>query len=191
VGRAVSRGVTRPDFDAWQHRLATGQETFDRSLVNNASNGGASQSLRLTYFTAHKTQTITQVRVLTGGTPAAATPTLVRFGIYSVAANGDIALIASTANDTTLLASGGTAYTKALQASVGLVAGTRYAFGILVVTGAATPTFPCWTTGLAGTELDRTPRIASVVAAQADLPASVVNASLAASTLVIYSVMLP
>jgi hypothetical protein len=178
-----------PYYDA--NALTTGQETYSRLLVNNASNGPTSQSLRLTYFTARKTETATQVRVVTGGTAAAATPTLVRFGIYSVAVNGDVALIASTANDTTLLAAAATAYTKALQASVPLAAGTRYAFAILVVSAAAKPTLPCLVTGLAGTESALSPRLAASVAGQADLPASVVNASLAASTLAIYSVVLP
>jgi hypothetical protein len=186
TGASLNRNVS-----ASQHALTTGQETFDRTLVNNVAGSGATQSLRLTYFTARKTETITQVRVITGTTAAAATPTLVRFGIYSVAANGDIALIASTPNDTTLLAAVTTAYTKALSVSVGLVAGTRYAFGILVVSAVAMPSYPCLFTNLLNTEFGQAPRVCALVGSQTDLPASVVNASITAAALAIYSVVLP
>jgi hypothetical protein len=191
VGRAVSRGVARSFDTTDTNALTAGQETFSRLLINNVAGGGVSGVLRLTYFTARKTETITQVRVVSGSTAAGATPTVVRFGLYSVAANGDIALIASTANDTALLATINTAYTKALSASVDLVAGTRYAFGILVVSAATMPTFLCLATTIGGSELNVAPRISALIAGQADLPASVANASLSAAALAFYAVVLP
>lgn len=173
-------------------RLTTGQETIDRLQVTAVNGSAASQSLRLTFFTARKTETITQVRQWTGSQQAVATPTLIRFGIYSEAANGDISLIGSTANDTTLLAAANTSYTKALSVATPVVAGLRYAFGILVVSGSTMPSYYTTTvTAVSSTELAAAPRRTAAVAAQADLPASVVAGSLAVSGLVIYSVILP
>lgn len=172
--------------------LAVGHETLPR--LNAASSAGttATQSLRLSYFTAIRTEPEASVRVLCGGTAAAATPTLVRIGLYSVAANGDIALIASTPNDTTLFATINTAYTKAYSVAAQLTAGVRYARGILIVTGAATPTFfASLASTVFGNELAVAPRLSASVPGQADLPASVVAASLGAAAFSFYSVGLP
>ena len=178
-------------------QLTAGQGTLPRVLAQSAAAAtGTNQTLRLTYFTAARSFVSTQVAVYSGGTAAAATPTLVRLGLYSVAANGDLTLVASTANDTALFAAAQTAYTKAWSASVQLVAGQRYARGDLVVTAATAPTYPglsvhggsATATAVAGAA----PRLTGAVTGQADLPASVAAASVAATTNgMIYSVILP
>jgi len=171
--------------------LTVGQETVPRFSVAAATGSMVSQSLRLTFFTARTSETVTQVRQWTGTTAAGATPSLCRLGLYSVAANGDIALVASTPNDTTLFAAANTAYTKSFSASYALATGLRYALGILVVSAAAMPSFYSAAAALSATELATAPRLAAAVAAQADLPASVVAASLGLSALAFYSVVLP
>lgn len=98
-------------------------------------------TLALSYFTADKTETITTLTAYTGTTAAAATPTICRMGIYSVAANGNLTLVASTPNDTTLFAAASTSYPKALSVSLSKTAGQRYATGILVVSGTTMPSF--------------------------------------------------
>lgn len=172
--------------------LASGEEVFTRRMPMSGSVLSTSQVLRLSYFTARKTETISSVRVFSGGTAAGATPTLCRVGIYTVAADGALTLIASTVNDTALFASSTTAYTRSLSASFVKQRGQRYALGILVVTGATAPTFP----GIAGgvlpvTEPGMAPRISGQLAAQADLPASIAAGSVTDSQNSPYGVLVP
>lgn len=178
--------------DYWETQaLTSGESTIPRLLADNvASLAMTSQLLRLAFHTAKKTETITQVRVMTGTTAAGATPSLVRIGVYTVDTAGDLTLVASTANDTALLAGANTVYTKALSASFTKSAGQRYAFGLLVVTAAAAPTI----VGAlipGSTEGGVAPRLNANVAAQADLPATVAAGSLAGTTGIIYGVVVP
>jgi hypothetical protein len=63
--------------------------------------------------------------------------TLVRFGVWSVNAAGDLVdLVASTPNDITMLSANFTDYTKAFTTPWRKVTGERYAVGVLAV-GAA------------------------------------------------------
>lgn len=170
--------------------LTTGQETYPRGLAQSSTVPITSQQMRLTYFTARKTDTVANVAVASGNTAAGATPTLVRLGLYTVAANGDLTLAASTANDTTLFAGTNTLYTKALTASLAVVAGQRLAIGILVVTGAATPQLLGISIG-AVTVSAAAPRLAAAVSGQADLPASVAAGSVSDTGNRPYAVLLP
>lgn len=175
-------------------RFAAGLATIPRELILSNALTNASGALRLSYFTAPEDRTYTGVRVLTGNTAAAATPTLIRFGIYSVAGNGDITLIGSTPNDTTLLAAANTRYSKALSVSTPLTRGSRYAFAHLVVTGAATPTYPGLSPGSGlisslNLEMGEAPRLGGNVTGQTDLPSSVTAASIADSSHQLYAVL--
>jgi hypothetical protein len=180
---AVTTGPFPPD------QLAAGFATLPRWGVNVATLALATGTMQLTFFTADKTQSVSGATVRTGSTAAAATPTLCRIGLFSVAANGDIALIASTPNDTTLFAAASTTYTKAFSASVGVTLGDRLAVGILVVSGAAMPTMAGNTAGtlLGSAEMAIASRLAGQVASLSDLPSSTVAASIANNTALIYS----
>jgi hypothetical protein len=175
--------------------LVTGMTSIPRLLVNSQSLVlGTSGSLRLTYFTAPSSQTLTQVRTVTGSTAAGATPTLCRIGLYSVnGANGNLTLVASTPNDTTLFAAASTAYTKSFSSSVAVTANQRYALGIIVVSAAALPTFVG--AGIAGnamfSEMAIAPRLTGVITGQADLPASLTDGALTGDLSPIYAAILP
>lgn len=154
----------------------------DRELwVSSSASPLSSGRLCLVHFTARRSEAINTVTMWTGGTAAGATPTICRYGIYSVAANGDLTLVASTPNDTALWAAANTAYPKALSATWNKLAGRRYAAGILCVTAAAVPNF-IGTTGTSlshiGTTYLDAPTISSCVTGQADLPANVAVGSL-------------
>lgn len=157
---------------------AGGEAALLRPFGCTADNAAsASGTVVLSYFTAKRTETITQVRMRTGATPAAATPTLCRIGIWSVDTNGNlVALLASTPNDTALFAAATTTYTKTLSAPWAKVAGTRYAIGYLVVSAAACPSIVGGTQAAGGAAGQAAagvaPRISALVPAQADLPAS-------------------
>jgi hypothetical protein len=157
-----------------QNRLASGEDVMDRRWANSSSAAMGSGNLKLTYFTAEKSETITQVRILSGAT-AAGTPTLFRIGIYSVASNGDLTLVASTANDTTICDSTFTTYTKSLSASWKKTAGRRYAVGILSVATTAPTTYGYQS---ASGVQDQSPRLTGSVPSQTDLPSSVTSASI-------------
>lgn len=174
-------------------RLTTGQETVSRlNAVSNAVSLSASQAMRLSYFTGRKSETSTQVRIYTGATAAGATPTLARVGLYTIAANGGGTLVASTANDTALFATLNTAYTKAWSAPYAMVAGQRYALGVLVVTAAALPTFQgALPFPGAAAELMVAEVLTANLTGQADLPASFASGSLAISGSRIYAAILP
>lgn len=142
----------------------------------------ASQAMLLSFFTAKRTETISTLSVTVGGTAAAATPSLVRFGIYSVASNGDLTLTASTANDTTLLAATNTTYNKALSSSFSKVAGRRYATAVLVVSATTMPIYvgqTVYNASPVNTLLAVSPRRTATLAGQSDLPASISSGSLA------------
>jgi len=172
--------------------VTTGEETFPRDLLSSSSAvAPISQSLRLTYFTARKTESTTQVRMYSGGTAAAATPSLCRIGLWSVAANGDLTLVASTANDTTLFAGTVTAYTRSWSAPYAKVAGQRYAIGALVVSATTMPTFGGSQVTYSAEGGSVAPVMGAVINSQADLPSSVAVGSLAASGQRLYAVILP
>ncbi|MET0416054.1 MAG: hypothetical protein ABW022_08540 [Actinoplanes sp.] len=175
------------------NRLTTGEETLLRDAVTSNNLVTTSQGLRLTFFTARKTETITQLRVNSGGTAAGATPTLVRVGIYLADANSDGTLIASIPNDTTLFAAINAAYTRTLTAPFVKTAGQRYAWGELIVTAAATPTRAGISIAGVGAaaEPSQPPRLTGVLAGQSDLPASFTSSALAATGQRFYGVLLP
>lgn len=186
-----SSGANRVD---WSALRSSGEETFSRLLVSAQNIGISSGQLKLTCFTARKTEPITQIMAVTGTTAAGATPTLCRYGVYQLDANDNGTLVASTPNDTTLWAAAATSYAKALSSTWSKVAGQRYALGLVIVTAAATPTF-----GSAGAdiapgmraEMAATPRLSTALPGQTDLPASFAAGSLVASDSPYYFAALP
>jgi len=74
LGTAAELAVKEP-LDG--NRLTVGESTIGRFNVNSGSITMTSQSLRLAYFTARKSETVASVRLISG-TAAGATPTLGR-----------------------------------------------------------------------------------------------------------------
>lgn len=186
-------GISPNSAAGWwnDQQLVVGEESVPRHLATSGATTITSGAMRLGFFTARKSETINNLTVTVGGVAAGATPTLVRWGIYEIAANGDGTLVAAIANDTAALAVIGTRYSRATLAPWAKVAGRRYAAGVLVVTGAATPQLAAWTTGAGYAWLASAPRITGVLAGQTDLPASFADAALTASGTHPYVEMLP
>lgn len=167
----------------WCQRVADGVETIPRLIATSGAAATGSGNLRLSYFTAEQSLTAASVSLCSGTTAAAATPTLVRVGLYEVDVDGDLTLVASTANDTTLLAAANTLYSKTLSSPFGVVKGHRYAVGLIVVTAAAAPTVVGQFPGSATTAMSAiAPRLAGLFAGQSDLPSSVAAGSVANTT---------
>ena len=179
MGIEITSRTMAPGTDMWGAGI-TGVETFNRFFANSLTvgAGGASGTMRLSYFTPSATVTCSTVVACSGTTAAAATPTLIRFGFYTVAANGDITLVASTPNDTALFALTSTEYTKALSSAYTFIGGQRYAGAILVISGTTLPSFIGQAASLPISTIARGPRLNGFVTGQTDLPASVAAGSI-------------
>ena len=160
--------------------LTVGHETHDRMMVRDSGVSLPTGTMRMTYFTARRNENAATMRVTCGGTAAGATPTLCKFGLYSIAANGDATLIASTPNDTTMFNTPNALVSRNFSIAAPLVAGQRYACAVLIITAAAAPTC-CGVTGTIPFDTALAPRTVAQRTAQADLPGSITNAQLAAS----------
>jgi len=176
-----------------------GEASCDRRLGIASAIALTSGVLRLTGIYASITQTITQVRVMTNGTPAAATPTLCRIGVYEASEESSSAtwnLVASTANDTALWGVANNRWLKSFSASFTKTAGKHYLVGCLCVTGTTAPQLfahPTSSLASAATELAQWPPKSGAIGSQTDLPNSFAQSTLAAAVLHggQYAVLLP
>lgn len=168
-----------------------GIASMPRGDVSASNLAFTSGNLRLAFFTAPVGFTATKVQTSTGTTAAGATPTLCRIGLYTVDGSGDLDLVASTVNDTTLFAGASTSYERSLSSPYAVVAGQRYAIGALVVTGATAPTLVGGNNASFAFEFAESPRLTGVVGSQSDLPASVSAASVNATGIRPYIALKP
>lgn len=173
--------------------LLSGESTIPRT--DSGMSGGitmTSGSLRLTYKTAVKTETIRFIEIPCGGTAAVPTPTLIRAGIYIEEGNGNLTLVASSANNPALFATSNIENKVPLTAPFIKIRGKRYAVGLLVVT-ASTPPTVFGSTSLISSVICRGPALAAIRTAQADLPTSVQAAQVASGQTAVrfYAEMLP
>jgi len=148
--------------------------------------------MRLVYFTALKSFTTTQVRVLGGSTAAAATPTLIENGLFEISTAGDGTRIAVTGNDTSLYSVANSAHTRLWLASYNMVIGQRYALSWLVVSTVLMPTY----TGMvmapgAQTEAGLSPRVNGTIGGLPATPTSFTAASVGLIAMRPYGVILP
>lgn len=158
----------------------TGQiATVHRMMVVANSLSATSGTVNFVYFTADQNMTVSNFSIRTGGTAAAATPTLIRMGLYSESVVGDLTLIGSTPNDTSLFSSTLTMYTKALSTPVDITMGNRYAFALLQVSAVAVATISGSNVQVGSSESAQSPRLFCILASQTDLPSSVVFNNLA------------
>lgn len=168
--------------------LTSGITTMHRNddMTGQLTSAG---SLRFTYFTPRETVTVASVRTISGS-QAAVGSTLCKVGIYTVDEAGDMTLVASTANTTSLWSSTNTRYTTALSSPYEVVRGTRYAVATLCVGASTAPYIVGLGNGNAD-ELAEAPRLCGALFSQTDLPASPTEASLTDVTTRIYVALIP
>ena len=148
-------------------------DTHPRYAVLTTTAGSPNGEARFTYFTPLKTITVTGITMVSGGT-AQAGATLIRYGLYSVNAAGQVTLLARTANDVTICASANTAHRRTFEASGGYPAsvtleqGKRYAVAILVVGATTSPSL--YSAGANAALLALAPRMNGQMTGQSDLP---------------------
>jgi hypothetical protein len=156
-----------------QNLLTVGQESMSRDLLVSSavlSGAGATCAIRLTFFTARKSFTSTAVRMYTGATPAGATPSLARMGVWSVD-GASCTLRGSTAHDATLFSVGSGTYQRNWETPVNFEEGRRYCGGACVITAATAPSLGGWAGGYS-TEHGMDAMTAGIISGQSDLPAS-------------------
>jgi hypothetical protein len=152
--------------------VTEGDTTLTRTTPMVDTLTTSSGTLLLSYFTASRAESINRITIVAGDTGAAATPTLLRVGLYSVSNAGALTLVTSASSDTAAMATPNQA-TDWQVTSYDVTAEQRYAVGFLVVTGAATPTLVGVSSELPSTELGVEPRLAATLAGQTNLPASI------------------
>lgn len=176
---------SRLDSDA----LTTGQSTLPRRLVISSALPSTNGNERYTFFTAYKSETVSQIAVPTGGT-AAVGATLCRIGLYTVDSSGNITLVASTPNDTNLWIATNTVYTKSLSSPYAVRRGVRYAIGLLVVGSSTAPNFMGTGAG-AQAAFAAAPRLGGFTGSRTDLDSGVSAGSFTDSANQYYAVLLP
>jgi hypothetical protein len=171
--------------------VSVGESTLPREAVSAINVASGSGSLRLTFFTARKTETISQIRLACGNAAMTGSPTVVRIGIYQEdTPGGNLTLVASTAHDATLWIATTTAYTRSLSASFTKTRGIRYAVAPLVVGATVYPSF-YGNNALYGTEGGVDPRIGGLLGGQTDLPSTITSGSISSAVQLCYAVLLP
>lgn len=175
--------------------LTGGQETIPRLAVTVASTAMTSGTLRLTYFTARRSETI--ATIFCPNSVAAADVNLIRIGIYTInSGTGAGTLVASCANNTTLWDTLNGQKSATLSSPYALVAGTRYAVGSLYVantppgTPAQVPAAAGGGTSFTGA-FSNAPRLAANFTGRADLPSSFATSDLTNSSAAVYMELRP
>ena len=122
-----------------------------------------------TFFTPLENLTVSTVAVSSGGTATSGTTT-VKMGLYSYDET-TAARLAYTTNDATIFGVRNTLYTRNLNTTVNMVAGTRYGFAVIVV--ATTPGTGVLAFGNPPAALNAlAPTMRGYVVGQTDLPTS-------------------
>ncbi len=168
--------------------LATGESTMSRRYITGTGTS-ADGTMTLGYFTSRKSETVTQVKTITGP-QAQVGATLCRVGLYSVDDAGNLSLQAATPTDTTLWLAANTAYTRSFTSSYNTIRGNRYAIGVLTKGATTAATFVGSTTCPAASAA-LPPALSGIVTGLTDLPSTAVVANIAASSLIPYAVLLP
>lgn len=155
--------------------------------IGNFTGTPTSGTVYLTMFTPTWTAEVSSISVASS-TLATTGTSLVRFGLYEVSGN-TATLVARTSADPTIFATTNTLYTRTFDttgdfpSSYSLVAGTRYAIGLIVLASTPGNIQMAWSS-VPGTLSTLSPRITGAVASQSDLPQSIT--SMSATTLSVW-----
>lgn len=174
--------------------LDVGEASLDRHATLSGVSYGSSGNMIVTYRRATRTEDITKLS-MSSGTAAGATPSLVKFGVYSVnEITGELTLVASTANTTSTFSAANTTYEVDLSSTWNKVAGTMYAYAVLIVTGTTLPTIigkSHLSSNSVAAILALSPRVSGTVISLTDLPSTVDSVDILASIRALWTHALP
>lgn len=175
--------VPHGSFNEYGYRTTAGMGVIPTRTSLGSTGALSSGTLYLSYFRACKAATVSRWDSATTTSGFAATPTLIRAGLYSVDSLGNLTLQAASANDTTIGTAGSTKFGKVFATALAVDFGRWYAFGFLATSGAAMATLlgPNVAFGSQNISMLSDPRVNGIVTGQSDLPASVAFGSVAAS----------
>lgn len=154
--------------------VAGTEATMERTAATTGTAIATGQP-RLTYFTAKAGGTFSKIGTVVTTASSGAAPTLCKLAMFSVAGNGNLTLIAVTANDVTMFNTANVIVEKATLASYNLVAGQRYAWAVLVVSSGTLPQFSGRSMGGsagAAAMLGKSPRASGSISGQTDFLSS-------------------
>lgn len=177
MGVEIERPSIPATWEFYGNYLSGGVESMPIDAINSSTNQTVSGAVYFAYFTPMITVTCANALTYSGGTAAAATPTVCRVGFYTVAANGDLTLVARTENTTSLWSGTNAEYvtefdtTGGYPASYTFVAGVRYAGAMICVTGTTAPQLR-GSQSATSAHVARAPRKVGVRTGEADLAAS-------------------
>jgi hypothetical protein len=157
-------------------------ETMRRDMALISTGLYTPGNVEITYFSPIVDLTVTQIMMMTNGPQVGSGLTNARMGLYTV--DGDaLTLAARTSLDSTLFKSAYTRWTRSFSStggfptSVNLVAGQRYAIGVFA-TGTAGTMPALYISGFGLSRLyEQSPRMASIITGQSDLPTTFTHAS--------------
>lgn len=189
VPGALALPVPYGDQEEYGYRTTAGMGVISSRTSLGSTGLLASGTLYLSFFRACKPATLSRWDAATTTQGFAATPTLIRGGLYIVDSLGNLTLAAASANDTTIGTAGSTKFGKVFTAPVAVEFGRLYAWGFLVVSGATMATLlgPTVAFGSQNVAMLSDPRVNGILSAQADLPASIAFASVAASNQLLWA----
>lgn len=201
-GSAAPHGALGPSIESYEpdqlatqidterrDELTTGEGTLARRAVTDTVATLFTGTIWLTYFTARKTEAVTQVRTCSGST-AASEATLCRIGVYEVDNLGKLTLIASTANDTSLWSATSTTYASPFTSSFLKRRGITYAVGALVVEAGTAPDL-LGQAQMLQDEASQPPRLCGAINDQTDLPTEVAPEAVGFSMIQVYAALVP
>jgi hypothetical protein len=190
--QGVIAGTSPVVYDAGTSTVSFDTDAYETSLIGSTNQSStvvdvaprvgnftgtpSSATTYFTFFTPRTTTAVTSISVASASTQTTG-QSLVRFGLYTIDGSGNATLVARTASDSTIFSALNTVYTRTFNTTGGypstytLVAGTRYALGVVIVAA---------TVGTVYTAFDNipaplstlAPRITGLVAATNDLPTS-------------------
>jgi hypothetical protein len=195
--QGVIAGTSPVVYDAGTSTVSFDTDAYETSLIGSTNQSAtvvdvaprignfigtpSSATTYFTFFTPRITTSVTSISVASASTQTSG-QSLVRFGLYTVDGSGNATLVARTASDSTIFSALNTVYTRTFNTTGGypssytLVAGTRYALGVVIVAS---------TVGTVYTAFDNipaplstlSPRVTGLVAATNDLPTSATSYS--------------
>lgn len=186
----------RPDITQGRNRFVTRMlglmdgaiETNSRLFDDDGGYVPATGRVDLMYVEAYRDLTIGQLGSMCRQT-AVGTLTNTRKGLYTVAENGNLTLVARTALQTAAVYNAvNTEFVAALNTTGGFPAtyrmesGRLYAFGHYISWTVSGPALKSYGSNSPAATLARAPRVAGGMAAQVDLPTSIPAGSVAAAT---------
>lgn len=168
IGTNSGSNVVGSTSDLMARQIVDGYSINPRIITGTGSLASGTASFQ--HFMLPSSLTVSSLTFFSGSTPAGATPTLVKYGLYQVHDDGSATRLGLTANDTTIFNAATWDYKLDLLDPVVLQPGVIYAAAILIISAATMPNVAAASSNTALIKIP--PVLARARAGQTDLEAS-------------------